>query len=60
MSELRILNFGGGVQTSAAVVLLCRGEIEADRVVMADTGGERPDTYEHVEVMDRYLRAHGR
>ncbi len=60
MTHLRILNFGAGVQTTALAVLLCRGEVEADYIVMSDTGAERPDTYAHVEVMQRYLAAHGR
>lgn len=60
MSALRLLNFGGGVQTTALCVLLVRGEFEVDHIVMADTGGERPDTYEHVEVMQRFLAQHGR
>lgn len=60
MNTIRIFNFGGGVQTTALAVMLCRDEFTADRIVMADTGGERPDTYEHVALMSRYLEAHGR
>ncbi len=57
---MRLLSFGGGVQTTALAVMLCRGEIEAEHIVMADTGGERPDTYAHVATVSDYLAAHGR
>lgn len=39
---MRILSFGGGVQTTALAVMWVRGEVEADFCVMADTGGETP------------------
>lgn len=57
---MRLLSFGGGVQTTALAVLLVRGEVApVDHIVMSDTGGETPETYAHVEVMADYLKAHG-
>ncbi len=57
---MRLLSFGGGVQTSACTVLLVHSEIEpVDFIVMADTGGETPETYDHVSLMADYLKAHG-
>ncbi len=44
-----ILSFGGGIQTTALAVMLEDGTIEADEVVFADTGGEKPETYWYME-----------
>ena len=57
---MRILSFGGGVQTSALAVMWARGEIEADHCVMSDTAGETPETYRHVEIVREYLAERGR
>ena len=50
---LRVLSFGAGVQTTALAILNATGRIErpATDLVLADTGGEHPETY-------RYLREH--
>lgn len=56
---VRVLSFGGGVQTTALAVMWVRGEIEADIAVMSDTGGETPETYQHVDVVARFLAEHG-
>ena len=44
-----IISFGGGVQTSAMIILLARKEITADAVIFADTGCEKPETYYYIE-----------
>jgi 3'-phosphoadenosine 5'-phosphosulfate sulfotransferase (PAPS reductase)/FAD synthetase len=46
--ELRILSFGGGVQTTALAILVAQGKVKADAVVFADTGAERPGTYDYM------------
>lgn len=45
----RILSLGAGVQSSALLILAARGEIECDGVIFADTGVEKPTTYEWIE-----------
>jgi len=45
----QILSFGGGVQTTAMAIMLANGEIQADAVVFADTGCEKPETYWYME-----------
>ena len=47
------LSFGGGVQTTALLILGYRGKVKFDEVIFADTGAERPDTYRYI---DRYVR----
>ena len=44
-----ILSFGGGLQTTALVIMIAKGELEVDEVVFADTGVEKPETYWYIE-----------
>lgn len=53
---MRVLSFGGGVNSTAALVELVRRSEPPDLVIFADTGGERPDTYAHVELMRSWCR----
>lgn len=45
----RILSFGAGLQTTALVIMIDKGELEVDAVVFADTGVEKPETYWYIE-----------
>ena len=45
----RTLSFGGGLQTTAIVTLMAKGEVVVDEVVFADTGVEKPETYWYIE-----------
>ncbi len=49
------LSFGAGVQTTAMLIMIAKGELEADAVIFADTGAEHPETYEYIEEYDRPL-----
>jgi len=53
---MKILSYGGGVQTAALLVLNNRGDIKpsAQYAVFADTGSELEMTYKHIEVMRNY------
>ena len=57
---MKILSFGGGTDSTA---IICgwveRGLEPFDYILFADTGGERPHTYEHIERMQDYLKKHG-
>lgn len=47
---LQILSMGGGVQSSAMVLMIEEGTLpKPDFVVFSDTGSEMPYTYEHME-----------
>lgn len=60
---MNVLAFGGGTDSTA---ILC-GWVEKgyqaidpiDLILFADTGGERPWTYEHIERMQVWLNLHG-
>lgn len=60
MSEAPLMvAFGGGLNSSAMLVEMSRRGIVADAILFADTGGELPDTYAHVEAFSQWLVEHG-
>ncbi len=56
--DLEMLSYGGGVNTVAMTHRLVN-EGWRGAIVMADTGGERPETYCHVAWMDEWLKTRG-
>ena len=51
---IRVVSFGGGVNSTAVLLgMLERGD-RPDAILFADTGGEKPATYDHVEVMKKW------
>ena len=46
---MRVLSFGGGLQTTALAILMAQGKVQADMAVFADTGGEKPETYWYMQ-----------
>lgn len=55
----QLLAYGAGLNSTALIVgMVERGE-QADAVVFADTGGELPETYRYLTIMDDYLAANG-
>lgn len=51
--------FGGGVDSTAMLVAMKRAGIVPDVITFADTGVEKPETYEHVLYMNDWLIANG-
>ncbi len=49
--KMKVLSFGGGVQTTALAILVAQGKVKVDAVVFADTKAEKPETYWY---MDNY------
>lgn len=50
-----VLCFGGGVDSTAMLVALREAALAPELILMADTGGEKPETWQHVERMQRVL-----
>ena len=50
-----VVSYGGGVNSTALIVLLIKKDLPLDHVVFSDTGNEMPETYEYLSVMKRYL-----
>lgn len=54
-----VLCFGGGVDSTALIVVLCAAGIRPEAITFADTGGEKPETIAHVERMSQLLVSWG-
>lgn len=52
------INFGGGLDSTAVVLECLRRNFRPDWILFADTGSERPETIEHVNKMQQWLRDH--
>lgn len=51
--------FGSGVDSTAMLVALHAAGIRPDVITFADTGGEKPETYAHIDAMNAVLDAWG-
>lgn len=55
-----ILAYGGGTNSTALIVgWVERGLPTLDAILFADTGAEKPHTYEHLAVVNEYLQGNG-
>lgn len=46
-----IVAYGGGANSTAMLIEMCRRGINPNLILFADTGGERPETYDHVHAV---------
>jgi len=53
------INFGGGVNSTALLLILHAKGLRPDWVLFADTGSERPETYENVERVEKWCQSVG-
>ena len=51
-----IVCYGGGVDSTAMLVMLKRHGIRPDLIMFADTGGEFPEVYDYVRRIDFEFR----
>ena len=49
--QTTVVSYGGGVNSTALLIGLEEREERPDHIIFADTGGEKPATYEHVQRM---------
>lgn len=54
-----VVNYGAGANSTALLVEAERRGVRPDLIVFADTGSERPDTYQYLDYMDRWLLSVG-
>ncbi len=59
LSALLCVSFGGGTNSTAMLIGLWERGIRPDFITFADTGGEKPHTYRHIEDMQRWLKKVG-
>ena len=55
---LRVVNYGGGTNSTALLVEAFKRGLRVDLIVFADTGSERPTTYAYLDTMSRWLQEH--
>lgn len=55
---MRVVNYGGGVNSTALLCWAVANREPVDLVIFADTGSERPPTYRYVETFSAWLQAH--
>ena len=58
-NNILIVAYGGGTNSTAMLVGLKKQGVIPDGIIFADTGGERPHTYEHLKVMQGWLKDNG-
>ena len=54
-----IIAFGGGVDSTAMIIGMIERQMPIDLILFADTGGERPNTYEHIKQFSAWLSERG-
>jgi hypothetical protein len=59
VEEIRVCSFGGGVNSTAMLVGLVQEGIKVDKILFADTGGEKPHTYQFIKLFDKWLQKNG-
>lgn len=61
MTELGplVVSYGGGVDSTAILIEYSRRGIVPDLIVFSDTGGEKPETYQGIDLVDAWCRRVG-
>lgn len=54
-----VVNYGLGVDSTAILVEFTNLGIQIDKIIFADTGDEKPETYMYLATMNAWLVAHG-
>lgn len=56
---MNVVAYGGGTNSTAMLIGMRQHEITVDLILFADTGGERPETYEYIRAFGSWLAANG-
>lgn len=54
--EPLVVSYGAGVDSTAMLIEMQRRQIRPDLILFADTGDEKPLTYDYLALFDRWLR----
>lgn len=55
---MNVVSFGAGIDSTAMLVGCWEQGIQIDLILFADTGAEKPHTYDHLATMNDWLKAH--
>jgi len=56
---MRVASYGGGTNSTAMLIELAERGENVDLILFADTGGEKPHTYEYIKIFSKWLTDHG-
>lgn len=56
---MNIVSFGGGTNSTAMIIGMYRKGIPIDLILFADTGAERPETYQFKDTFNEWLKSKG-
>ena len=51
-----IINFSGGKDSTAMLLMMLEKKIPVDRIIFIDTTKEFPTTYEHIKKVQKYIK----
>ena len=55
---LNIVQFSGGKDSTAMLLMMLDKNMPIDDIIFCDTGKEFPQTYEHIEKVNKYIGGH--
>lgn len=53
---MNVVSFGGGTNSTAMIIGMYHKGIPIDLILFADTGAERPETYEYIDIFNQWLK----
>ena len=56
---MNVVSYGVGTNSTAMLIGMIKYGIPADIILFADTGGERPETYEYLKMFSEWLKQRG-
>jgi len=56
---MNIVSYGGGTDSTAMLIECAKRGIKIDLILFADTGGEKPHTYEYIKLFNQWLIDNG-
>ena len=54
-----VVSYGGGVNSTAMLILMTNNQIVPDAILFADTGGEQAETYAYIDYFSLWLQRNG-
>lgn len=54
-----VVAYGGGINSTAMLIGLHERQCQPDLILFSDTGGEKPETYQFIDLFSQWLIGHG-
>lgn len=55
MAMLNVVQFSGGKDSTAMLLMMLEKNMPIDDIIFCDTGNEFPQVYEHIEKVNKYI-----